>query len=69
MIKITHELPPIPAPVKVMGDFRKDCCRDAVNLVYHDVKMGDTVCYRCKQCGCRHFEITADPGRLGIRGF
>lgn len=22
----------------------------------------------CSSCGCRHFELTVDPGRLGVTG-
>jgi hypothetical protein len=46
----------------------KRCCRETANLgpVEQD---GPGLTYRrCQLCGCRHFELTADPGRFGLRG-
>lgn len=73
-ITISKELPPIPDVVTnvhgipVKGDFRKECCTKKENLEYHeyDPVKGITV-YRCRHCGCRHFEINAEPGRLGLK--
>ena len=69
-IKITKELPPLTGTGGILtpGDFRKECCRLGENLEYLHVSedMGQVVT-RCKVCGCRHFEINADPGHLGVR--
>lgn len=65
---ITNEFEPIRAPILVPGDNRKDCCKLAENLEYHEIKKGELVVYRCKRCGCRHFEMTAQPGKLGVLG-
>jgi hypothetical protein len=69
-IIIIRDLPPIEAPeLAVPGDHRKDCCRNPANLEYYeiDLERGFTV-KRCRHCGCRHFEINADPGYVGIEG-
>jgi len=69
-IIITNELPPIEAPkLTLPGDHRKDCCKQTENLEYWyaNIPAGST-CLRCKKCGCRHFELDANPGRIGIRG-
>jgi len=49
------------------GDHRKECCKQPENLVPHQERP-DLLINKCKVCGCRHFELTADPGRLGLRG-
>lgn len=44
----------------------KSCCRDQKNL--HVIEeVGDRVTRRCRVCKCRHFELTVDPGRLGVQ--
>lgn len=71
-IKITRELPPItvhkdPATGLLLpGDNRKDCCKNAANLEYHEFAPGE-VCYKCKRCGCRHFDMDLDKGSYGLR--
>jgi hypothetical protein len=71
-IKITNELPPITVTsvgngAKANGDYRKDCCRIAANLEYHIYDpINGIICLRCKRCGCRHFELNAEPGNLGL---
>ena len=67
-IIITNENEPIKSPILMPGDNRKDCCRVAENLEYHEIKKGHLVAYRCRKCGCRHFELTAQPGKLGLMG-
>jgi hypothetical protein len=43
------------------GDKRKECCRVEENLVPHQERP-DLVIRKCTVCGCRHFELSADPG-------
>jgi hypothetical protein len=53
------------------GDNRKDCCKDPANLYRREndqEERPDLVVRRCRVCECRHFELTADPGKLGLRG-
>ena len=53
----------------VKGDQRKECCRDPQNLqpAPEFEKPGLSV-RRCKVCGCRHFELSVEPGKLGLLG-
>lgn len=46
---------------------RRCCCRKGENLVWTQMKT-DLGFNRCTVCGSRHFELTVDPGRLGIKG-
>lgn len=53
------------------GDHRKDCCKVEENLSppeRYDPERADLLFRRCKVCGCRHFEATAEPGRVFMRG-
>jgi len=51
-----------------MSDERKACCRDAENLG-EPIRVNDSTVYRrCVVCNCRHFEMTLDPGVLGLKG-
>jgi hypothetical protein len=45
----------------------KPCCQVAENLEAQTVKP-DLVVKVCRACGCRHFELTVDPGQLGLKG-
>jgi hypothetical protein len=49
---------------------RKRCCRRVSNLGVRE-RYGrpelDIWFRRCAVCGSRHFETTAEPGRLGVR--
>lgn len=71
-IKITRELPPITlmkdpkTGLLVQGDHRKDCCKDVKNLEYFEFEPGSS-CYRCKRCGCRHFNMDVEPGSYGLK--
>jgi len=51
------------------GDRRKECCKNPLNLVKQDVDVSKPglVIHVCKICTCRHFELTVDPGKIGIR--
>jgi hypothetical protein len=50
------------------GDKRKECCRDEKNLGPVVQERKDLTYRRCQVCQCRHFELTVEPGRLGLRG-
>ena len=51
----------------VQGDHRKECCKQPENLKPYQVRP-DLAVNKCQVCGCRHFELTVDPGKLGLRG-
>lgn len=51
----------------IAGDQRKECCKQPENLKRHEERP-DLVVNKCQVCGCRHFELTVDPGKLGLRG-
>jgi hypothetical protein len=48
-------------------DPRKECCRDEENLGEVEQVDDSTTLRRCKVCGCRHFDMTVDPGEIGVR--
>ncbi len=50
-----------------MADTRRDCCRQTENLVPYQERP-DLLVNKCKVCGARHFELTIDPGKLGLVG-
>ncbi len=54
---------------QVVGE-RKECCKQEENLLPYDEPNAPPDCEvkKCKVCGCRHFEATMDPGRLGVEG-
>ncbi len=58
MIEIISEPPPIN-----YGVGPRDCCQIKSNLEHHYLAT-DLVVLRCRSCGARHFEITAQPGEL-----
>lgn len=45
----------------------KDCCKLSENLETKQERP-DLRIDTCKQCGSRHFELTADAGEIGIVG-
>lgn len=50
-----------------MSDERRpnDCCNDRANFD-EVVQLADDLCFeKCKECGCRHFELTVDPMTIG----
>lgn len=52
-------------------DERKPCCQDPGNLQRDKAEERNRpglVCMRCQVCQCRHFELTVEPGVLGLRG-
>lgn len=44
----------------------KSCCQKAENLVRTRLRP-DLVVDVCKVCGCRHFGLKVEPGKMGIR--
>ena len=49
----------------------KECCTKTENLVPEKLEEGvpDSVTMRrCKVCKCRHFEMDAAPGFIGLQG-
>jgi len=52
------------------GDHRHPCCRNPENLELVSERRREgaaEVCRRCRACGCRHFDLTVDPGVIGIQ--
>lgn len=41
---------------------KKECCQKTENLELQPSERKDLVVYKCKVCGCRHFELSVDPG-------
>lgn len=54
---MTHEKRPI-----------KECCQDPANLEEQESGKPDLTLRVCRMCGCRHFELTVDPGKFGVTG-
>jgi hypothetical protein len=50
-----------------MGDI-KECCKQAENLEDVPDNRPNIIVVRCTVCGCRHIEVTAEPGHIGVRG-
>jgi hypothetical protein len=46
---------------------KKPCCEKEENLESKQDRP-DLVIKTCKVCGCRHFELSVDPIRMGIKG-
>jgi hypothetical protein len=51
-----------------MSDERKECCKQESNLGPVVQERKDLIYRRCAVCGCRHFELTLDPGVLFSKG-
>jgi hypothetical protein len=49
-------------------DKRKECCRNPENLEVQQGDKSDLTIQKCKVCGCRHFELSVDPGYIGLFG-
>lgn len=58
MITIENELPPI-----TVGVGPRECCQLQGNLEYYYLAL-ELVVLRCRRCGARHFEMTAQPGQI-----
>jgi len=44
------------------------CCAIPENLHEEPSGKEDLVLRRCRVCQCRHFELTMDPGVIGVTG-
>lgn len=51
-----------------MADERKECCKVVENLEKQDTGKPELEMWKCKVCGCRHFELSADPGVYALKG-
>lgn len=51
-----------------MSDDRKDCCKQVDNLETQPSEKPELEIRKCKVCGCRHFELSLEPGVFGIEG-
>ena len=47
---------------------KKECCQKQENLELHKTDDSDLIFYKCKVCGCRHFELTVQPGIIFSKG-
>ena len=47
----------------------KDCCKQIDNLDNFNQERLDLMVNVCKICGCRHFELTIAPIKLGTKFF
>ena len=48
----------------------KDCCKDEATLaLLTSSTRPDLIVKLCLVCGCKHYELTVEPGVLGLRGF
>lgn len=52
----------------IQSDNRKECCRVEANLGAPESVNKSVSFRRCQVCQCRHFEMIADLGILGIKG-
>jgi hypothetical protein len=46
----------------------KPCCEDLTKREVVPSDQPDVTITRCTVCGCRHFELSVDPGALGVTG-
>jgi len=53
---------------QVGGNIIFPCCDDPENLERSERLSPTLVVRYCRVCGRRHFEATAQPGSLGMRG-
>jgi hypothetical protein len=52
----------------VEGNIIFPCCDDPENLERTERLTPSLIVRYCRVCGRRHFEATAEPGTLGLRG-
>jgi hypothetical protein len=43
-----------------------ECCKIPENLVLQPTDRAELQIRICKECGRRHFELTVEPGEIGI---
>jgi len=46
----------------------KKCCQNPNNLHVAERKPNGAVVKQCKECGCKHYEMEAEAGQLGVLG-
>ena len=51
-----------------MSDERKDCCKKVENLEVQPSEKLELTIRKCVVCGCRHFELSLEPGVYGLEG-
>ena len=54
-------------PVTIQKGVLHPCCANPANLVAERLTPS-LIVQVCRECGCRHFEATADPGVIGVQG-
>jgi hypothetical protein len=45
----------------------KTCCQNPANLANRVQVQDDMWVTICRECGCKHWEGKADPGRMGVK--
>lgn len=45
-----------------------ECCQKSDNLEKQPSDKPELRILKCKICGCRHFELSVDPGIIGLEG-
>ena len=43
-----------------------DCCNDVKNMEIFPSERPDVIHKVCKICKCNHYELTVDPGEIGV---
>ena len=52
-----------------MNEKPNACCNDPENLLPHpETGTPGLSAVKCSVCGCRHFELSADPGEIKFEG-
>jgi len=51
-----------------MSGEKKDCCKLEENLELQPSDKPELVIRKCRICNCRHFELTMEPGIIGMTG-
>jgi hypothetical protein len=51
-----------------MSDGKKECCQNPENLEVQPSEKPELIIRKCSVCGCRHFELSMDPGIIGLKG-
>jgi hypothetical protein len=46
---------------------KKPCCQNPANLANRVQVQDDMWVSICRECGCKHWEAKADPGRMGVK--
>lgn len=52
-----------------MAEKPNACCNDPENLLPHrEPNRPEGEAVKCRVCGCRHFELSVDPGEIKFEG-